>query len=179
MPGTHRPPVWLLDVDGVLNFLHDKSAARAWPDAAKFRSGNGFNICWSPQMLKRIRAIHDTGLAEVRWLTTWGSQANTFLSETFGLPTLEVAGSPPFLEKSGWWKLDDVRTVHETGVKVVWTDDDIVYSSEALAWLEEVGSERIRCVSPTGGLLPEHLDLIETWLTTKDWTEADRTKWKG
>jgi len=159
--------VWLLDVDGVLNFIPyaRDDAAGTWTDTERFRAGNGFMIHWSPSMLARIKAIHESGRAEVRWLTTWAEEANELLAERFGLPQLTVAGSPLAREELGWWKLPDAQAVYESGVRVVWTDDDLAFSTRAQAWLEEIGPERMLAIAPRGGLLPEHLDLIEKWLS--------------
>lgn len=154
-------PVWLLDVDGVLNLFHD--APDAWPDVQQFRC-RGFLITWSPSMLQRIRALHDAGLVELRWLTTWEDLANRYLGR-FGLPKLEVAGHQPFRHSlRDWWKLPHAQAVYQTGARIVWTDDDIAFASDAKAWLDEIGPDRVKAISPNGGLLPEHLDLIEDWL---------------
>lgn len=159
-------PVWLLDVDGVINLFD--GAAKAWPDVEHF-TALGYRITWSPSMLQRIRAIHDSGLAEVRWLTTWEGLANEHLSEPFGLPQLTVAGGRPFRDDiSTWWKLPHAQAAYETGVHIIWTDDDINFASDAKKWLEEVGPDRMTAISPHGGLLPEHLDLIERQLQVSD-----------
>lgn len=163
---TKPAAVWLLDVDGVLNLFD--AASDAWPDATRFTSGNGFPITWSPVMLQRITAVHDSGLAEVRWLTTWGEHANTYLADVFGLPPLTVAGSPPWREGAEWWKLPHARSVFDGGAHVVWTDDDIQFSPEATAWLHDADPERILPISPhTGGLLPDDLDRVERWLPSR------------
>jgi len=159
---TEGRPVWLLDVDGVVNLF--ATAADAWPDVQRF-TANGFKITWSPTMLGRIRQVHDSGLAEVRWLTTWGDLANQHLATPFGLPQLTVAGTQPFRDSlTRWWKLPHAQAVYDTGVRVVWTDDDIACAFGASAWLEQIGPDRMTAISPLHGLLPEHLDTIERWL---------------
>lgn len=164
---TSARPLWLLDVDGVLNFVH-KDPASQWPDVEQFMSSNGYRISWSPTMLKRIRAVHDRGLAEVRWLTTWEDLANVYLADTFGLPALTVAGCRPFPDSPrDWWKLPHAQTAYATGARIVWTDDDIAYDQPAKDWLSEIGRDRMMAISPRGGLLPEHLDLIEQWLASE------------
>jgi hypothetical protein len=60
------PPVWLLDVDGVIN-----AARPGW--GAKPRSGMassmavGWRMRWAPALVRRIRDVHTTGALEVRW----------------------------------------------------------------------------------------------------------------
>lgn len=158
-------PIWLLDVDGVLNLFG--SAPAAWGDTEQF-TANGYPITWSPKMLARITEIHGNGLAEVQWLTTWGHYANAYLAHRFGLSQLTVALEPPrdiyrypFDE---WWKLPAVREAYDAGNTVLWTDDDIPYYPEVRDWLKTTDAERILTVAPTDGLLPEHLDVIERWL---------------
>jgi len=165
-------PVWLLDVDGVINLFDD--AVKAWPDVERFTC-LGFQITWSPTLMRRIRAVHDAGFAEVRWLTTWEDLANEHLTGPFSLPELAVAGRRPSHDSlRSWWKLPHAQAVYEAGVRVIWTDDDIAFASDAKAWLDEVGPERMTAVSPRGGLLPEHLDLIERTLATP-YTEQETT----
>ena len=52
-------------------------------------------IWFSPTVTGTVARLHETGVVEVRWLTTWGAQANGELRALLGMPELEVAGEPP------------------------------------------------------------------------------------
>ncbi len=60
-----KRPVLLLDVDGVINAFNP-----GWGDTARAKCA-GLTVRWSPDMVARIRALHASGLDEVRWSTTW------------------------------------------------------------------------------------------------------------
>jgi hypothetical protein len=127
---THAP-VWYLDVDGVLNaFRH---SGPNWDDSTSFwakdSDGGKWQMRWSPAMIKRILEVQELGV-EIRWLTTWGHDANYALAGTFGLPELKVhAVRPPRENMFGgypWdWKWHALRaTVAKENRPVIWTDDD-------------------------------------------------------
>lgn len=89
-----RPALLLLDVDGVLNAL-----GRPLPQQPTYRTGRAsgmdrtFEIAWAPEVVARLVALHTDGLAEVRWLTTWGHDANASLRRLIAMPDLAVAGT--------------------------------------------------------------------------------------
>src|SRR5262249_22069995 len=68
-------PVWLLDVDGVIN-----AGSPGWGGAPRtgnaYSSGMEFRIRWAPPLVARIRALHDRGAAEIRWCSTWCCDAD-------------------------------------------------------------------------------------------------------
>src|SRR5919112_4069774 len=111
-----RPPLLLLDVDGVLN-------AMRWELPPGWRQGtfNGYVLSWDPTVIARLRALHDSGRVEIQWLTTWAENADRLLAEPMGLPrglkTHAPTGAAPtgFLGplggRSGWWKLAAARAV--------------------------------------------------------------------
>lgn len=64
------PPVFLLDVDGVINV--DRPA---WPDAdarATVTTSDGVTwpFRWSPALVIELGRLHAGGLVEIRWCTT-------------------------------------------------------------------------------------------------------------
>lgn len=180
-------PVWLIDVDGVLNIIgwdQDK-VTEEWGDTYDFRAMD-FRIRVSPRMLKTARSWMDEGLVDPRWLTTWEDLANAHLIERLGWPELPVAGRraesklerPRRLSEShefyredvGWWKLEFVQAVYETGVPVVWTDDEIRTVRSAMEWVSSVADEgRLLAVSPNAGLTPGHMAAIESFL--RQWVD--------
>lgn len=162
-------PIWLLDVDGVLNaFDETRPVLGDWGDWQTFTS-NGFPIRYSPAMTARIRALHNNELVEIRWLTTWGAMANTHL-KPLSLPQLVVAGEVPIVER-GWWKLPVAQELFAQGNSIIWTDDDIPYSSEAVDWLRDVeDSDRagdMRAYAPQGAISQQDMDDIEKWLLAR------------
>lgn len=63
---TSPPPVWLLDVDGVLN-----ASKPGWGGPPRKTNVAGLTIRWAPPLVARIRTLHASGVVEVRWSTTW------------------------------------------------------------------------------------------------------------
>jgi hypothetical protein len=89
-------PLVLLDVDGVLNAVDPDPDLRVWPDYRRGRAAAGgrqWPIAWSPTVVQAVLSWRE--VADVHWLTTWGSLANGALRELLGLPALPVAGAPP------------------------------------------------------------------------------------
>ncbi|HEU0103973.1 MAG TPA: hypothetical protein VFR07_16780 [Mycobacteriales bacterium] len=85
-------PLVLVDVDGVLNALGPPDSS--WPDWQRGSAtalGRSWPIRWSPSVVAAVRSWIDQ--ADVRWLTTWGHDANGGLHTLLGLPELPVAGT--------------------------------------------------------------------------------------
>lgn len=63
-------PVWLLDVDGVLNVPRP-----GWHEAP--RSGRAhlpvgeYRLRWAKSVVDRVRQLGTSGAVEIRWATTW------------------------------------------------------------------------------------------------------------
>jgi hypothetical protein len=95
MGQSSPPPLWLLDVDGVLNAVTakpDRSVWRDWERGTATADGVSWPIRFSPSVTRAVARVHDERLAEVRWLTTWGRHANGELRRLLRLPAFEVAG---------------------------------------------------------------------------------------
>jgi hypothetical protein len=92
-----RPPLLLLDVDGVLNALaDDERHLTAWPSWRQGwarAEGTRWPIRWAPAVVDRLRDWHDADRIQIQWLTTWGHDANGELRRLLGLPELPVAGT--------------------------------------------------------------------------------------
>lgn len=166
-----RRPVWLLDVDGVLNADRPGwggDVADGWA-----RAGHGrFWIRWSPAAVRRILEIDGTGAVEVRWATTWVPWIEQ-IEGLLGLPQWAVAwdgpheglGSPAIPTP-----LRKVQTalsvVEEERRPLVWTDDDVIPSHGPLH--DRLVNAGVPCllVSPStrAGLQPDHLDAVEKFL---------------
>jgi hypothetical protein len=183
-----EPPIWLLDVDGVLNAVTNQPDPAVWPDwrqGTATADGVRWPICFSPTVARSIRRIHESGLAEVRWLTTWGGHANGELRELLGLPELPVVAERPSLaaalpddavvsgaashgdavgDHGPWWKLAAVQAVVEAEPDrvLVWTDDELRYQIEATWWVaDHVRRSLLLSPPPRVGLPPRLLRQIE------------------
>lgn len=120
---TPLPPIWFLDVDGVVNALRRRTgllstkastAGRVWP------------INWSAEVVRVINTCHATGLAEVRWLTTWEQDAHLSLAPAVGLDPFVAYDIPAETGRHGWWEADVVAEVIAAEDRpFVWTDDDL------------------------------------------------------
>lgn len=162
--GNSSLPIWLLDVDGVLNAIcHPDRPPKTWDRWQRGTAGAGgerFVITFAPDLMAAIRELHDSAVVEIRWLTTWAYDANRGLRELLDLPEFPVAGEPE--RASAWWKLPyAVRTVEE-GRPVIWTDDDLDYSGAARDWAADVGILAI-APHPAVGLTPADLNTIRAF----------------
>jgi hypothetical protein len=171
-PAEGRPPVLLLDVDGVLNALLPEV-----PDGWKRGSFNGFPFSWDPTITARLREWHESGRVEIHWLTTWSKDADRLLAEPMGLPrglrthSRDRVAPSGFTgrvgARSGWWKLAFAREVAEAepGRRIVWIDDDLTDQARSTGeWL--AANPQVMIVAPdlATGLTHEQLDAIEAWL---------------
>lgn len=187
-------PLWLLDVDGVLNavnLLQDLKALEentSWPDYCEGRAESGrspghtYNIIWSPTLIKRITALHESGTVDIRWLTTWETRAQTEIAPLLGLPHFELAGQRDLaaehrqLTTGGdtpgdyWWKLPLARAavVDTPDRRLIWTDDDLTSVPEAVQWARqrwENGGGQACLVMPRWelGISPNQMDVIEAF----------------
>lgn len=158
-------PVWLLDVDGVIN-----AVCFGVPDGYKRIRANGYEITYDPAIIARIRRLHDSGAVEVRWLTTWCSDADTFLAEPLQMVrSLVVEGELDHRIASGWWKSTAARRVSDANpdAALIWTDDDLSYSESKgeVDWLRErTGPTLAISTNPMTGLTADNLDRIEAFV---------------
>ena len=82
----------------MLNAVTRRPDREIWPDWRRGRAvadGFAWSICFSPSATRTIRMLHESGLVEVRWLTTWRDHANAELRRLLDLPELAVVPDPP------------------------------------------------------------------------------------
>lgn len=182
-------PVWLLDIDGVINAIGRKPDPSVWPrDLWTARTVAALPILVAEPVLQFIRDVHASGLAEIRWHTTWQNDAVHVFAPEFNLPELPVHHCPEFHAGSvaarggsslggpeTWWKLPAaLRVVHEEGRRLIWTDDDLemerwrAYGLGGLS-IGLTGSARL-LISPQDrlGLTPKHLRQIAEFIGSPD-----------
>jgi len=162
-----KVPVWLLEVDGVINTYGTQKSppTQVWPAADWIITKVGrFNIWAARPVVDFIRGVHERGEAEIRWHTSWQDGALD-LAVGLGLPEFEVQEAPEWgsydENAQGWWKLPPVHRVLAEGRSVLWTDDDAVcLSTRERAELQ--GSGLIEIIAPTynTGLCKRHLRQI-------------------
>jgi len=158
-------PVLLLDVDGVLNVR-----AHTWPcrvaRGTATTAGQPWPMRWAPALMARIRALHETGMVEIRWCTTWVGDTGQ-LSRLFELPTFPDAYAEDDAAEHTWNKLNAALEVVQSGRPLVWVDDFAIpkaddFDAEHRQALEAAGALLIetdhRC-----GLTPGEMDRIETY----------------
>ncbi|MEU7870807.1 HAD domain-containing protein [Dactylosporangium sp. NPDC049140] len=157
------PPVWLLDVDGVINVRRPQWHAQPHHGTA-FSAGMGWRMRWAPQLIARIRALHRTGAAEVRWCTSWCAEADQ-LERLFRLPAFGRAF--PDETPGDGRKLAAARAVLAEGRRLIWTDDAEVPvpQEEPELYSELTAGGHALLIRPheRDGLRPAHLDQIEAF----------------
>lgn len=163
-------PIWLMDFDGVLNVFDSGAPVLSdWPSWNDFIA-RGFRIQYSPAMVARILALHESGLVEIRWLSTWGRLANEDLTQ-LGFPEFPVAGEMPYRGGHGWWKLPIAQELFDQGHALIWTDDDITGSKDATAWMRQIAdSDRaadLRMYAPLGAISQVMMHDIEQWVAAR------------
>ncbi|MGC4886611.1 hypothetical protein [Micromonospora sp. DT227] len=160
---THHSPVWLLDVDGVINASRPGWNATPWKGYA-YENATEHKLRWAPQLITRIYELHRSGLVEIRWCSTWCAYADQ-LERLFRLPPLgrafhdDVRGVAASLAK-----LAAVRQVLASGRRLIWTDDDETPTAGPLH--DELTADgRALLIRPKSGrgLRPAHLDAIEAF----------------
>ena len=176
-------PIWYLDVDGVINACPGGNT-EVWDDYIVTRVINhssrmptsGWRICYSPTVIEFINKVHDEGLAEVVWLTTWTHAAAEMLAPALGLRhfrhlarDFEAEAAPD--QRAIWWKfpllLADLATA---GIDrpVIWTDDDITFDRSAVEWLQERSRDGYKVLGAVPntehGLTPRLLTTIADFL---------------
>ncbi|AVT39407.1 hypothetical protein [Plantactinospora sp. BB1] len=160
-------PVWLLDVDGVINARSPQwgrapRRADVWSHADRCE----YPMRWAGALVDRIRRLHESGVVEVRWCSTWCPEAD-LLERLWRLPVLDRAllCDPVPAGELGWpVKLAAAHAVLAAGRTLVWTDDEAIPDRDRL--LDRAvarGHALLIAPDPGRGLRPADLDAIETF----------------
>lgn len=158
-------PVWLLDVDGVINATRPgwggpPRRSHVWSSA----DNTSYVLRWSPALIDRIRTLHGSGTLEARWCTTWCPEAER-LEELWRLPELVRAlHADPMPRGAQCWplKLAAARAILAEGRRLIWTDDEAL-PPPGPDRDELTADNRALLIAPrpSRGLQPEDLDHIE------------------
>jgi hypothetical protein len=160
-------PVWLLDVDGVIN-----AARPGWGAAPRsgtaYCEGQPFRLRWAPALAARIRALHGSGSVEIRWCSTWCGDADQ-VERLLGLPRLDRAWDHPIgSTAAAIAKLAAARAVLGQGRRLIWTDDAAVPTSGPVHdELTATGRALLIAPVPSRGLQPDDLDAIDAFLAAE------------
>jgi hypothetical protein len=161
-------PVWLLDVDGVLN-----AARPGWDETPRqgiaFVGEVGYRLQWAPTLIRRIAALHHGGGVEVRWATTWVDHIDQ-VEGLLRLPRLDTAFNDIDVvnaEEGVARKVQAALDVVEVEQRpLIWTDDSAIpQHGGVLDRLDRAGLP-VLLIAPGSryGLQPEDLAAIDDFL---------------
>lgn len=170
-------PVWLLDVDGVLNAISKRPPRSVWPaeEWIQFDATNRYDgVIWpllvAQPVVDFIRRTHQQQRAEIRWHTTWQEQARD-IGAQLDLPEFPVQHAPEYAtshtDVDSWWKLPAAeRVITDEGRALLWTDDDARFelAQPGARRVLVTGTTEIISPPPTCGLTPKLLRRIDAFL---------------
>lgn len=157
---TANQPVWLLDVDGVINANSPQWGEKP-AEVTAYAHDYGYTLRYAPSLVARIRALIETGTVDVRWCTTWCDDASE-LERVWDLPAL-----PRAFSGAGRWvslaKSSAALGVIEDGRHLIWTDDmeTPVKGETAYDRLMAGGNSLLIRPRASVGLTPKHMTAIE------------------
>lgn len=157
-------PVWLLDVDGVVNAPRPPWPGRISKSFA-VADGQKFEMRYASGLVDRIRAVHEEGLAELRWCTTWNPWADQ-LESMWGLPVLaRTAADIPSGPAGDLVKHSIAANICGSGSPLVWTDDTAI-PSLPVGHPAKMVRHDVLLVAPNAraGLSPLDMQAIDTFL---------------
>jgi hypothetical protein len=160
-----NPPLWLLDIDGVIN-----ANKPGWSAAPQRVHCGGFLIRWAPALISRIRTLHHAG-HDIRWASSWCGYPDDLaaLTDRLGLSLDPAFGDRPPSKTWGDLKADAALAALAEGRPLIWTDDDEVDPARTmfpeLAAAEQDGRALLIAPRSNRGLQPADLDRIEAFLS--------------
>jgi hypothetical protein len=167
-----------LDIDGALGPLgQTKADARPteWPRGLVTGPFGSLPIHYAPELIERLHALQDAGVAEFAFATSWEHNAQE-LVVTMNLQCQDwpILTIPP--KHNGWWKWVVVRKDWERRGRppFIWVDDDLMRHINARKWVEATPNGHWICPHSEAGLSPAEVDRIEA-IVAKEGTH-DRTR---
>lgn len=166
-PALSARPLWLLDIDGVINayaFKAYTSKKNLYPDLTKYSVPNAnrtiYTFWTSPTLMRQITELHDSGLVEIAWLTTWTYDANAIVAPILGLPEFPVVADSGGRFSDYYWK---TRTAVEALTQhrpIIWTDDDAITSEARYDYEASDVPNLMIEPKPNQGITPASMDAI-------------------
>lgn len=173
-------PVLLLDVDGVINATAVNPDLSVWPEEAWLRcrvraADDTWPILAARPVIAFINKIHDEGLVDVRWHTTWQWHAKR-LADRIGLQQFPIADAPEYDDdqhfvaslregRPTWWKLPAaLRVLQEERRPLIWIDDDLNHELRHFDW--PIGIPQLLTITPNGieGITARHIQKITAFI---------------
>ena len=161
-------PVWLLDVDGVLNANRPGWGAPPRQGTAHYGSET-FRMRWAPKLMVELVQLHREGMVDLRWATTWVDHIDS-VQALFGLPAFPLAFSrlsaAPQVKAPGL-KMDAALQVVETERRaLIWTDDDAIDADPLLVPRLRASGQPLLLIrpDPRRGLQPADLQAIAEFI---------------
>ncbi len=181
-PALNHLPLWLLDIDGVLNAF-DHPMMHSWFNRARFNKsslsadafqdleqfsvktsgGSEFQFISSLELMADLVRLHDSGFVEIAWLTTWQHDAVSEVAPLFGLPHFPVAATQ--YGDDPWWKTHAGIEAIQLGRPIIWTDDDAITRKAARLFSESDIDHLLIQPNPNVALTRKHIAVIEEFLT--------------
>lgn len=172
-------PMLYLDVDGPLNPYAAKPHRRPEGYATFRMKPEGWiarHPGQPPGAVKPLRvwlnADHGPRLLalsevyELVWATTWGVEANTFVSPVLGLPELPVVEWPAPHDAGDagadgvFWKTRHL-VAHAAGRPFAWVDDELGERDRLFVTVRHAGAALLRYVDPRLGLRSDDFRALE------------------
>jgi hypothetical protein len=167
-PVTEPVPVWLLDVDGVLNADRPSWGGLAGKGTAKFE-GHAFRMRWAPRLMVQLSGLHRDRVVEFRWATTWVDQIGQ-IEALFQLPGFPLAFSG--LPSGPQTQVPDLKgkaalhVVETERRPLIWTDDDAIPLGGPLRRRLQASGQPLLLIAPdpNRGLEPADLQAVTEFL---------------
>ncbi|GAB7044965.1 HAD domain-containing protein [Catenuloplanes indicus] len=160
------PPVWLLDVDGVINAKRPGwSGPPLRRDVYSPADDYTYPIRFAPPLIERLRELITAERVEVRWCTTWCPEAH-LLERIWSLPPLAAALTRQPLPRGPECRPLKYRAardvLHAEGRRLIWTDDEALPAAGPARDALTAGG-RALLIAPDSrrGLQPADLDAVE------------------
>lgn len=178
MPAPAQRPLWLLDIDGVVNARAATALSAPWsPELWIQRTVSapidGRGLASLPVLAARpvldfITSVHEAGVAEIRWHSTWRGAAITHLAPVLGLPQFPMSIAPEWQTRtdSFSWKIPAAQRAVAAGRRLVWTEDAL--TPRGLTDASAAGLDGALLISPRPqiGLTPGDLTAIAAFVAS-------------
>lgn len=157
----------LTAIDGTFSPISQMPFEREWDDMKSVgvarTDGSAKYLNYSPSMVENFKILlnypHVTGY----WLSNWRGETHG-VNQVMGLD-LEEAGEPEF-EMGGFsWKEDVVRRAYESGMAIIWIDNDP--GESMVSWMErDTIDARFLHINTNAshGITPSHLVQMEEFI---------------
>jgi hypothetical protein len=173
-PATEPVPVWLLDVDGVLNADRPGWSGLPGHGTAKFE-GHVFRMRWAPRLIVQLIKLHRDHVVEFRWATTWVDEIGQ-IEALFRLPGFPLAfsglSSGPQSQVPGLKGEAALHVVETERRPLIWTDDDAIPLGGPLRRrLHASQPLMLIAPDPNRGLQPADIQAVTEFLANPGATE--------